>query len=367
MIAWLILVYDRAAEQRFPLKRKWYRFSYARATEEETNDVIHLCMTQKRESLSDSDAEIGTTRVSYKLGADGTDTRILRYRHLFDYVPDEKQAFSKDECRGGFTTVSLSPESYFEDENQTPIALVRIYDEEAKRRGGDGAFAIVLDQPESILRCGPVQPIRPELWQEADADLMMHLFEVYRQLFHSRWLKSECVVSPGAKGTSQVVLPMREDCMAVILPVRQLYSNDASDDLFNRCCKIHARHCPTSHPMHQWVEQYKKRFNACLEAPVGFPLNGCTLPARRYLDAFAYGAKVVHVTSKTSTPPEDWDYLLRTFPKGMVIMGYHYILRTLLHSVSMAATVLWQSVGHWISECGWAGSKPKGTSNPFGA
>jgi len=369
LIAWLILVYDRTAEERFPFKRKWYRFDYTRATQEEVRDVLHICGQKDDTGLPpEQDMKLGDTRVSFQLGgSSGTSTRILQYRHLFEYVPDESRVFSEEEASTSFLSVTLPPDSYFEDENENPITLTQIFDEEARRSGGNDAFAIVMDQPESILRCGPVQPIRPELWRKVSADLMGQLFDVCRQLFHSRWLKSECVVSPDAKGSLQAVLPIREDCMAVILPFRQLYSKGGSDDLFNRCCKIHARHCPASHPMHCWVEEYKKQFNAFLKAPVGFPLNGCTLAARRYLDAFSYGAKVVHVTSRTNTPAEDWDYLLRSFPKEMVIMGYHYILRTLLHSVSMATPVLWQNVGHWINECGWTGTVRPGTSNPFEA
>lgn len=363
-IAWLILVYDRTAEVRFPLERKQYRFSYARATEREAQEVIQLCTKERKPLQTNPGTEIGMTRISYRLGAaGGIDRRILQYRHLFDYLPesDEEQIFSEDQCRDGFTSVSLSSD-YFEDENQKPITLVQILNEETKRRRGGNAFAIVMNEPESILRCGPVQPIRPELWHDTDADLVTHLFDVYRQLRDSRWLKSECVVSPDPEDT---LLPIREDCMAVILPFRQLYSKNAGDDLFNRCCKVHACHCPSSHPIHRWVEEYKAQFNAFLEDPVTSFLNGCTLVRRRYLDAFAYGAKVVHANSRTSTPTEDWNYLRTSFPKEMILMAYHSTLRRLLYIVSMAVTVMWQSVNHWINECGWAGNMRTGTANPF--
>jgi hypothetical protein len=152
---------------------------------------------------------------------------------------------------------------------------------------------------------------------------MMHLAAVHDQLIGSRWLQTHCVVAPAANAKFQAILPIHEDCMAVVLPFRQLYSKDGMDDLFNRCRTIHNRHCPKDHPTHAWVDNYRKQFNALLEKPVGFPLNGCALPARRYLDAFAYGARVVHVSSKKSSPAEDLKNLLASHPREMVVMGYH--------------------------------------------
>ena len=40
VITWLIHVYDRTAAERFPFKRKWYRFNYARATDAEKQSQL---------------------------------------------------------------------------------------------------------------------------------------------------------------------------------------------------------------------------------------------------------------------------------------------------------------------------------------
>ena len=64
-ISWLILVYDRTAEERFPFKGKWYRFNYARATEAQAQDVIQLCrQRQNDEDIPHPKPGIGETRVS---------------------------------------------------------------------------------------------------------------------------------------------------------------------------------------------------------------------------------------------------------------------------------------------------------------
>jgi hypothetical protein len=367
LVSWLILVYDRTAEERFPFKRKWYRFNYDRATDDEIADVLQLVDNRKEDSLPPMTREIGETRVSFSIGgAESTDSRILQYRQLFEFVPEE-DLFSNIGTPSAFLSVTLPPDSYFEDENEQPITMLQVFDEEARLKNGDGAFAILMDHPESVVRCGPATPIRHDLWSETNAALVAQLIEVYGQLRRSRWLMSPCSVTPLSKSEYHAVLPVHEDCMAIILPFRQLYSRDGMDNLFNRCTKIHNQHCPNQHPYFAWVDHYKTAFNSFLDREVGFPLQNTGMPAWRYLDAFAYGARLVHATSRKADPVEDLTSLLASHPKPMVVMGYHYILRQLLGYVSMALPVLRQNVSHWISECGWAGDVMPGGRELFGA
>ena len=91
------------------------------------------------------------------------------------------------------------------------------------------------------------------------------------------------------------------------------------------------------------------------------------LSARHYLNAFAYGANVVHATSKKTEPASDWDKLLGSNAKQLVVMGYHFVLHTLLRFVSLAIPVLRQNVTHWIKDLGWEGPELPSASNPFGS
>ena len=368
-ISWPVLVYDRMAEQRFPFKRKWYRFNYDRATEAEIKDVIELCRPRHDNHLPNVEPVVdGPMQVSFQFGGSyGTDRRILQYRHLFDYVPDEKKLYKGVGQPCAFWSVSLEPRTYFEDQNEKPITLLQVFDEEKERRNGPGAKAVVMDMPESLLRFGPATPIRPQLWTQADADLMAQLSDVHGQLVRSRWLSSRATVSPLGEKKFHAILPLREDCMAVVLPFRQLYSKDGADDLFNRTCNVHARHCPQDHPSHSWITEYQRQFNHFLETPVTFPLQDCTLPGRRYLDAFAYGAGVVHATSKKPEPANDLTALLTQFGQPMVVMAYHVLLRELLQCISMAIPVFWLNVNHWVSDLGWAGRGKPRTGDVFRA
>lgn len=356
-IDWLILVYDRTAAERFPFKRRWYYFNYDRATDAETREVLRLCDHKPpTDVVSKKKLAVGETRVSFQLGGGSvTSKEILHYRHLFDYVPDERELPALARQASGMLPVMLAPNTYFEDENEHPISLMEIFDEEAKREHGPEGFAILHDHPDSILRCGPAEPVRAELWSHVDAGLIAQLFQVYAQLVRSRWLRGPCKVTAIDKNTYKADLPVGEDCRAVILPFRQLYSKDSADDLFNRCCKLHSRHCPQEHPTFGWVNSYKTSFNKFLDCPASFPLNDINLSAKRYLDAFAYGSGSIHASNKNNEHVADLRSLLTDHPKEMVVMGYHYILRTLLGHVSMAISVLRQNIVHWIRDLGWEG------------
>jgi len=68
LITWLILVNDRTAAERFPFRRKFYRFSYSRATEEEIQAVLRLCTPRHRESLIAAPTAVGETCETLELG-----------------------------------------------------------------------------------------------------------------------------------------------------------------------------------------------------------------------------------------------------------------------------------------------------------
>ena len=358
VIAWLILVYDGTAGERFPLKRKWYRFNYEKATDEEAFAVLRLLKWDERdERRQGPELKLGQARVTVSLsvGEPFTRRQILRYRHLFEPVAEENVA-SKEEALRGFVNVTLPPDDYFEDENEQAISMVEMRDREARRVGGEHAFAIVAGHPESVLRLGPTAPVLKELWSAKDADLLAQFFSTYWFLIRSRWFVTRCEVSPSRGGTGTAVLPVTEDCMSIILPFRQIYSSDGMDDLFNRSCGIHNRHCPKETPHHSWVEHYKKAFNSYLNRTATPLMVKASISTRRYLDAFAYGAGIVHATSKTDEPRADLEALLGNNQKELVVLGYHSILHFLLGYVSQAVPIIQQNAHHWTHGLGWAGS-----------
>lgn len=369
VITWLVLVYDRNADVRFPLKRKWYRFNYDKATPDEVEQVLALVKWRRPKlSCTASQAPVGEWQATYELSsvASATSSEILRYRRLFDFVPEDRLVTSNDDLHGGFMCVSLPPESYFEDENGHPISLTEIFDAEAQRTSGKNTRAIVFDYPESVLRHSPAAPLRPELWTPRDAESLAQFFDVYRQLIQSRWIKSPCSVSPRPGGKCDAILPVEEDCRSIVLPFRQLYSKDSADDLFNRCCNLHNRHCPPGHPYFVWVDHYKARFNSFLNHSVRLPAVNCSITAQRYLDAFAYGVKLVHASAKDDTATRDVEALLSGNPQELVVLAYHHILQTLLGYVSMTLPILEKNVAHWVNDLGWKWEPRVGSGILFG-
>lgn len=352
VIDWLILVYDETAEKRFPLKRKWYRFDYSKATSTEIAEVIRLTRSPNSATCGEVATHGETSEVVASRASD-RQHHIVRYRHLF--VPVDENNVSNEIQANGFTTVSFPPDEYYEDENEQPISTMEMHDREARREKGENTYAIVLDHPETILRLGPVTPIRTELWTDKDADLFAQFFSIYRFLAKSRWLRSPCKVSSSTTGVVSAILPLHEDCMSVILPFRQLYSK--KDDLFNLACNLHNRNCPPNNPCHMWVKYYKDNFNCFLNAERTEPFVQTVISAQRYIEAFAYGAGMIHKRSDNQKPESDLLLLLHGNDKEKVVFGYHYILQTLLSFVSLATAVMQQNVQHWIQKLGWAKSK----------
>jgi len=360
VITWFILVYDSTAEERFPLKRKWYIFSYDKATQDEIAAVLKLVNGNRFNECSDtSERKPGQATVTMSLNSDAysTSRKILQYRHLFEPVEESRLgSFIQGALEKGnrWTGVTLDPDSYFEDENENAISMVDIEDREARREGGDEIYTIVFNHPESVLRFGPEIPIRPELWLEADAGLFAEFFKTYSFLVQSRWLSSRCEVSPSKTSVSRAILPVQEDCMSIILPFRKLYSSDAMDDLFNRVCGIHNRHCRKDSAHFLWVTHHKKAFNNLLNTQAHMLWVEANISTRSYLDAFAYGASIVHATSRSTKPQDDIERLLENNDRNMVIMGYHYILRNLLSSVGQALQIIRQNILHWTRDLNWA-------------
>ena len=358
-ISWLILVYDRTAEERFPFKRKWYIFSYKRASEEEIKQVISLCCKENDFPPPIKSPKIGDVQETFSVGVNhNTNPGILKYRHLFDFIPNEDGYF-KDKQFHRFCSVTLPPKSYFEDENEKPISLLQIFDEESQRMYGKNSLAIVKDMPESVIRFNSVIPVQKELWKNSDADIFAHFFKQFSFIRKSRWITSPCQISPISKDKCYARLPIQEDCMSVILPFRQMYSNNKKDNLFNKVCNLYKRHCPKEHPTYNWVKDYQRDFNNILNSLPDFPIQNCGINNRRYLNAFAYGANVVHVESNENEPIQDLEYLLKNFQREMIIMQYHVILRSLFSSMSMVVDVFRKNVGYWINNLGWGGCADK--------
>jgi len=353
VITWLILVYDGTAENRFPLKRKWYRFDYNKATDSEIAEVIRLAHSRSS-ATSDEVATHGEIIEVLSSRVPERQDDIVRYRHLFVPVNEEEIVLNEVQSHS-FTSLFFPAGEYCEDENEQPISTMEMHDREAKREKGENAYAIVLNHPETILRLGPVTPIRTELWTDKDADLFAQFFSIFGFLARSRWLRSPCRVTSSTAGVTSATLPLHEDCMSVILPFRQLYSK--KDDLFNLACDLHNRHCPPNNDYHMWVKHYKDNFNCFLNTERRQPFVQTAISAERYIEAFAYGAGMIHKRSDNKEPESDLLLLLHSNDKEKVVFGYHYILRILLGYVSQAATVMQKSVQHWTHELRWAESK----------
>ena len=80
-----------------------------------------------------------------------------------------------------------------------------------------------------------------------------------------------------------------------------------------------------------------------------------TLTVRRYLDAFVYGAGLVHAQSQEEQCRNDLELLLKENSRELVVISYHQALHQVLGYVAMALPIMIQNAHYWVSELGWAG------------
>ena len=101
-----------------------------------------------------------------------------------------------------------------------------------------------------------------------------------------------------------------------------------------------------------------------LDGCSNFPAKVGDITNKRYLDAFAYGARVVHARPDNPQVVADYRTLQKLNEPQMVQLGYHSILRSLLGIIGMVVPVVRQNYIHWTEGLGW--QRPTDLPDPFG-
>ena len=111
-------------------------------------------------------------------GVPNYDSHMLKYRHLFTEIPDnDVEAFFNDPVRyhRGFLTVSVATE-YSEDETGTPISSYEMIQHVSGQE-----FPIIVGDPESVLRLGPISAINASDWSTDKANAIAQFLDVCRE------------------------------------------------------------------------------------------------------------------------------------------------------------------------------------------
>ena len=123
---------------------------------------------------------------------------------------------------------------YFEDDEGQPLDEIGL----AQIMTGQ-EHPILAGHVGSVLRLGPTELQRQELWGVDSANAIAHFFQLVEVIGSGEWLKSELEISTGGRsgpgGINSFKCPDLGQMYSILLPIRQLY---ASDDAFNHACNI---------------------------------------------------------------------------------------------------------------------------------
>ncbi len=351
VVYWPISCFDRRKENPLPVHTRFFVLDESRATDQEKQRILELVRSDNVNG-SQMPTEVGKGVLTISHAAHGTGREILRYRHLFRECEEGLERIMKEAQKSpgllSLKCVSLMGE-YFEDENGNEIAKTEMYDYMA------GAPVIVHGEPDSVIRFGPSRPKEREAWTIDTANTIAHFLQVTDHIQASRWFRSPLsITSAGAGQIIDSAFPSAESALGVLVLFRQLYSSNPEDDLFNRACGYYVRHVGNRGKA-EFVKAEKKSFNSLLRKspPLSEKDVGCS--TKDLLEAFLYGACIMHSRSRDKTNTKRLNSMLQKCPPQRLVMAFHSGMKYLLNHVLTVYPLVKQDFVHWVYQVGLCG------------
>lgn len=190
------------------------------------------------------------------------------------------------------------------------------------------APAIILGDPNGILRLPKATLRNPGNWTQLDSDILAHLIQVQTQIQRSRWNKANVRFTTQGGQLLDHSLPEFEDFVFAAVYLRQLIAKrDALlEDAVDRYCKfVDCQIRPA------WVRHELTAFNGALDGPV-LKLPGYTV--RELFDAFIYGAALLHKLPKVGDEKRQrFLDIYDNHPRHTLLYALHMSLKTLMNHV----------------------------------
>jgi hypothetical protein len=209
------------------------------------------------------------------------------------------------------------------------------------------APAIILGDPNGILRLPKAGLRNPGDWTQLDSDTIAHLIQVQRQIQQSRWNKADVRFTTQGGKLLDHAFPEFEDFVYAAVYLRQLIAKKDSllEDTAKRYCRfVDCQIRPA------WVQHELAAFKRTLDGPT-FMLPGYTV--RELFDAFMYGAALLHKI------PDVGDAKRQRFldiydkqPRHTVMYALHMSLKTLMNPVGGVVAVVYRDYSHWLHDYG---------------
>ena len=209
------------------------------------------------------------------------------------------------------------------------------------------APAIILGDPNGILRLPKAALRNAGDWTQLDSDILAHLTQVQGQIQQSRWNKADVRFATQGDQLLDHSFPEFEDFVFAAVYLRQLIAkkDNLLEDAVNRYCQF--ADCQIR-PV--WMLPQLAAFKRTLDGPT-FMLPGYTV--RELFDAFMYGAALLHKMPDVGDPKRN--RFLEIYdgqPRHRVLYALHMSLKTLMNHVSAITVVIYRDYSHWLHDYG---------------
>lgn len=149
LVAWYIACFDKRRENPFPVYSRTYVLDWSRLSPVEINEVLGI--VGKSQESKHSPKGFNTAVVTLSRSHSGPDWRMLKFRQHFIELSEQELHRRVQEAQS-FKPVNLNAE-YFEDENGQPIT-----DYQMIQHVSGQEYPIIVGDPKSVMRLGPVPP-----------------------------------------------------------------------------------------------------------------------------------------------------------------------------------------------------------------
>lgn len=345
VLIWPIPCFDRRREEPLPVYNRWYWLDWTRPTPEQRSEILAIIDAKKRLESPHKPVGLEETVTTLSMGAPNHDARMLQYRDLFTEVPDNDiAAFYDHPARHdlAFQTVSLATE-YFEDEKGTPVSSY-----EMMQHVTGEEFPIIVGDPESVTKIGPVSAVNTTEWSPEKANTIAQFLDVVQQIYRSEWYRSPKFMTSvthksGDSKLLEAAFPDHEDTMSVLAYFRQLH---AGDKLVERACDVYIAHVGDDRKQ-WWVNERKQSFVAMIDSPpVPNNTNGQT--RRQIVRMFMYGAGLLHSSSQNGDNVA-LDTFITQHGKHDAVMIFNSCLMDFFRVAVTIYPVVYQDFTHWLN------------------